>query len=270
MKPDRTLVLTAPRARRATRSGRSLVRICLALVAASALLFGLASSAQATICTIGPGAALPPVCSTGYLSPQDVHMIIDGLPAGTTILVGAEHFEFFNIVSGPGGNLGGEFEQFHSSLRLNLEGTGMLAGYNRTVFIPNVQTETHIGPRNPGDPVQSFDTDMFALQGQITGDPDFDLLRITAGTGFGMPSPGHTTLTQVAGGNFNVDSFFDIEYRIDFVGAPGGPLAGRSGSTTATIRMAIGEPIPEPSTIALAAMGLVGLAGAAYRRRRSA
>jgi hypothetical protein len=89
--------------------------------------------------------------------------------------------------------------------------------------------------------VQSFDTDMFRLFGQITGDPDFDLLRITGGTDFGMPSPGHTTLVR-SGANWAVDSFFDITYRIDFVGRPGGPLGGMSGSTTGTIRMQAGEP----------------------------
>jgi hypothetical protein len=73
---------------------------------------------------------------------------------------------------------------------------------------------------------------MFSLQGQIPpGDPDFDLLRITAGGGFGLPSPGHTTLTQQAVG-WAVDSFFDITYRIDFIGAPGGPFAGSSNSQT--------------------------------------
>ena len=84
----------------------------------------------------------------------------------------------------------------------------------------------------------TFDTDMTRLQGELPpGDPDFDLLRIVAGTGNGMPSPGHTTLTQLPNGNWNIDSFFDITYRIDFVGAPGGPYAGQSGSTTGTIRM---------------------------------
>src|SRR5439155_25477940 len=97
------------------------------------------------------------------------------------------------------------------------------------------------GPRLLGSSVQSFDTDMYGLQGQLPpGDPDFDLLRITGGSGFGMPSPGHTTLTRQSSGNWNVDSFFDITYRIDFVGHPGGALGGMSGSTTATIRMGTG------------------------------
>jgi len=189
----------------------------------------------------------PPGC--GYVSPQDLHMIIDGLPPGTTINVGVQHQEFFNVTTSPGGSLGGEVEQFQSFLGLNMMGTGLLSGFNRVVGM-QAQVETHIGPRTPGDPVQSFDTDMFMLQGQLPpGDPDFDLLRITAGTGFGLSSPGHTTLTGTPGGNWNVDSFFDITYRIDFVGHSPGPLGGMSGSTTGTIRMQAGQPAPPPCTV---------------------
>src|SRR2546425_11935512 len=84
---------------------------------------------------------------------------------------------------------------------------------------------------------------MFRLQGQLpAGDPDFDLLIIRAGNDFGLPSPGHTTLTKQAGGDWAVDSFFDITYRIDFQGKPGGRIGGMSGSTTGTIRMATGLP----------------------------
>jgi len=93
------------------------------------------------------------------------------------------------------------------------------------------------GARMLGTTPQMFSTDMRAIQGQIVGDPDFDLLRITAGTSFGLPSPGHTTLTQLGSNNWAVDSFFDIEYRIDFVGNPMGPFSGMSGSTTGTERI---------------------------------
>lgn len=214
------------------------------------LTIAVAGPASATICIVpdsGGTAALPPQapspgCTTGYVSPTDFHMIVNGLPPGTTIQVGTEHNRFINVTSMPGGNLGGEKENFGSTLQLALTGTGSLSGYNRMIQMMNVQVETHIGPRTPGNPVQSFDTDMFALQGQLPpGDPDFDLLVIKAGTGFGMPSPGHTTLTRAPGGGWNVESFFDVAYQIDFVGAPGGPLAGMSGSTTATIRMGIGN-----------------------------
>ena len=212
-------------------------------------------------CTVpdnGGGTVTLPPAGCNYLSPQDVHDIINGLPAGTTIQFGAIHKDFIcgghpgapsicsfvpppGTCDQPGGSLGGNEECSQSTLAVTLNGTGTLTGYNRTMQIP-VEFETHVGPRTPGNPVQSFNTDMFRLQGQLPpGDPDFDLLRITAGTDFGLPSPGHTTLTQLGGGNFKVDSFFDITYRIDFVGHPGGPLGGMSGSTTGTIRMQTGS-----------------------------
>ncbi len=183
---------------------------------------------------------LPASCPYGSNQTMD---IINGLPAGTTIESAPRLGNFSGVSASPGGSLGGEVQQGNALLELNMNGTGALLGYNRFIILPT-SFQTHTAPRTPGTSPQSFAADMFTLQGQMIGDPDFDLLRITAGTGFGMPSPGHTTLVNAGGGNWAVESFFDITYRIDFVGAPGSPLAGMSGSTTATIRIHQGGSVP--------------------------
>jgi len=219
-----------------------------AVLCSTAIFFLLFPAfAFATPCVVpnnGGTVSMPPA-NCGYVSPTDFHMIVDGLTPPTTIQIGVEHQRFFNVTSGPGGSLGGEKENFGSDLHMVMTGTNGLV-YSRDLHM-QANCETHIAPRTPGDVVQSFDTDMFKLQGQLpAGDPDFDLLRITAGSSFGMPSPGHTTLTLRNDGQWNVDSFFDITYRIDFIGHSPGPLAGHSGSTTGTIRMGTGDPVPPP------------------------
>lgn len=231
-------------------------------IPAPAVVAGVGGNPCVVLDNGGGSVDLPPA-GCDYLSPDEVHKIIDGLPAGTEIHLAPIHKDFICGGAGTqnpvcsfqaladckeaGGSLGGQKECSESTLEFQLNGTGSLLGWNRMVSVP-IGFETHTAPRTPGDPIQSFDTDMFRLFGQITnpgsGDPDFDLLRVVSGTDFGMPSPGHTTLTKLPGGpNWAVDSFFDIEYRIDFVGKPGGQLSGMSGSTTATIRMQTGSPL---------------------------
>src|SRR5436190_7316152 len=107
------------------------------------------------------------------------------------------------------------------------------------------RTDVSSRSRCPPSPTLFPYTTLFRSQ-LPPGDPDFDLLRITAGNGFGMPSPGHTTHALPSNRQSNVDCFFGIPYRIDFVGHLGGPLRGMSGSTTGTIRMATGQSLPPP------------------------
>jgi hypothetical protein len=232
----------------------------LAIAAVLALIVTtILSVAPALACVLpdnggGTATLLDPVCPY-FNEPAERYLIIDGLPAGTTIEgtgpIRDFHcpgipFSTMDMCTLPGGTLGGDFASFDALLDLHLMGTGALAGFNRFVTLPLFIGEAHYGPRAPGAPLQAFPTEMFRMQGQLPpGDPDFDLLRITGGIAFGLPSPGHTTLTQVPGGDWAVDSFFDITYRIDFVGSPGSVLGGMSGSTTATIRVrAVGGAVP--------------------------
>ncbi len=217
----------------------SILAIAIALFAA--MLFPASTAAAllfADTCTApdaGGTADLPANCP--YDAGTELMYIVDGLPPATTIEITPIFSGFSGIIRTPGGPLGGESETFMAGLEFRMMGTGTLAGYLRTVLIAPVNCAVAAGPRDLGATQQMIPMDFLQMQGQLPpGDPDFDLLRITAGTGFGMPSPGHTTLTKMGGGNWNVESFFDITYRIDFIGAPGGPLAGRSGSTTNTVR----------------------------------
>ncbi len=181
---------------------------------------------------------MPPDCPDGY---EGTMMIVDGLPPGTTIEIDAVLTDFTNVVRSAGGTLGGEIQVFDANLHWVMNGTGDFTGFVRNIVVP-VACEVHTGPRNPGDPVQTFDQTLFRLQGQLYGDPDFCELIVTAGVGFGLPSPGQTTLTELPSGDFAVDSFFDITYQINFEGCPGSALEGMIGSTIDTRRFQAGEP----------------------------
>jgi len=172
-------------------------------------------------------------------------MIIGGLPPGTTIEMDGILMDFVNIVTAPGGKLGGEVEYFDSTLDLTVRGTGSLAGFNRHLAVP-VECEVHTAPPDAWEPVQVFIMDMNSLTGELFGDPDFCTFRVKAGTGNGLPSPGQTTLGELPDGDFAVDSFFDITYEIEFEGCPASQLEDYSGTTTATTRIETGT-LPHPA-----------------------
>ncbi|MCK4546481.1 MAG: hypothetical protein KAW17_03475, partial [Candidatus Eisenbacteria sp.] len=184
----------------------------MCVLLASLLYIALGSGTALAECCITPDngtgtVTLPAQCP--YDNPWEPMMIIDGLPPGTTIELHGPLSQFVNLANFPGGTMGGEVAHFEAVFEWELVGTGDLTGFFRTIFLP-VVGEMHFGPRNPGDPVQSFDADLFRLEGEMVGDPDFDMLRIVAGTDFGLPGPGHTNLYQLPSGDFAVDSFFDI------------------------------------------------------------
>jgi hypothetical protein len=226
-------------------SGRINVDSCECIVendCHAAPSLGVSSSCVVPDNGTGTGDLPPEGCQ--YQSPDDKWMITEGLPAGTTIEMAGIVDDFTNIVTGSGGSLGGEYEQFDATLDLTVTGTGSLAGFNRHLWVP-VFCETHSAPRTPGDPVQTFAVDFDSLVGELFGDPDFCTFGIKGGTGFGMQSPGQTRLIELPSGDFAVESFFDVAYQIEFEGCPGSQLEDYTGTTTDTIRIRTGLLPPE-------------------------
>lgn len=273
------------------KSSRGLARRACEVATLLAALALAPSAALAAVCiepeTAGT-AVLPPLaggCEQESL--PNPFQIENGLPPATTIDI--EIIELSLTCSNPvscngtlgagiceevGGALGGDRECYSSALQMQMTGTGLLAGFTRTIFVP-VVSEVETSPRTPGNPVQNVDARYVSLQGQLFGDPDFDQLSIEAGSDFGLPSPGKIVMTDLYDGTFQVYGFFNVDYRIDFQGAPGSILEGFSGSTQKTGRLQRGDP-PAPAVPALSApwiavfLGALLIAGTLSLRSRMA
>ncbi len=210
---------------------------CLSFLSATVLLFfcpvftGFAHAQGGGCCTLpdnGNGTVdMIPLCS--YFGPL---LIDDGIPGGT-IEIDAELINYMNMSEVAGGSLAGTRATFDAVIRLNMSGTGVLNLFNRTIFLPIPNSVIDFAPRTSGDPVQVFADDVWVISGDVFGDPDFDQISIQGGSIFLLPSPGQTDLSQIgpAGDPFDVNSFFDLFYRISFIGAPGSVLGGLSGTT---------------------------------------
>jgi hypothetical protein len=184
----------------------------------------------------GFGTVTIPSEDCDYFSDDVPFEIYDGLPPDSYIYLDGPLTNISVINSFPGGSLGGEIVVFTGDLEINLSADGDLSGFNRYLVLP-VDGILHTAPRIPGEQVQNFQTDLYSLEMELIGDPDFDYLQIRAGANFGEPSPGSTTLIELANGNFAVDSFFDISYNIEFAGAPGSVLDGSGGYNMGNLRM---------------------------------
>lgn len=234
------------------------IRVIATVVWSVGLTVALCSVSWAAPCQLtdnGGGTVDLPPPGCDYVG-ETVWQIVDGLPPGTTIDIDVTFSNYSGSSAAPGGSLGGEAETFNLVIELQMTGTGSLAGFARSIAVPAAAV-THSGPRTPGDAIQSFATDWFSLQGTVFGDPDFDQLQIRAGVLFALPSPGQTTLTRLGppGSDFNVDSFFDVEYRIDFIGAPGGLLAGLSGTTISGVTAGVDSVVMRTGESVTAASG---------------
>ncbi len=269
---------------------------CLALIL---MLFVPAISAMAQPCVLednGSGTVDLPPDGCGYLTPTDVHELIDNanLPPGTTIEFDVSHQNFVcsqgqggptgyggscSVVvdpvtcEGPGPVAGTVVECFASEAVISLTGTGALGGYSEQLVVP-LFTEV-VSNRGPGDPTPSFGTEMVQLGGALPpgNSSTFCQLSILGGTdNTGPPNLGQVSLTPLPGGKFQVDSFFDVSYFMTYQGCPGSVLDGLSGVSdlqTVTVEAYALPSVPLAGPVAIMVLVCSVLGGTRLIRRRS-
>jgi hypothetical protein len=223
----------------------------VALATTAALMASVlgATSASATVICGTPG--LPPGCGV-YRTPTEVHAaFLNPDPAIIeAILKDASHDRFLNIVITPLGP--DELEEFDSSLSglvdVDLGPGGILTDIVLSLSGP----VTVLTTGKTGNTTGTFDTEIIAmsLTGTILG------LPIEIRESPTQNSTGQTTITDLGGGQFGFDSFFDIWIELSINGGPFVPQTG--GSVTVNL-------VPEPSTALLLLVGL----GFSWRRYRS-
>lgn len=203
-----------------------------------------------------PNPNLPP--AGVYLTPTDVHAMYTGADLAI-VLTAVQHQPF---VPGDKTNNGpDEHHHFNSLLTAEATCQDVMSGACALNGLPPgvpviatfqgpVSTVAHLKP--PGTITGLFPTEMLSMDLQGFG----GMVRIRESPT--LPSLGSTSITDIGGGMYHIDSFFDVftELSLDG-GATWRPSAGPS-------HVILG--IPEPTSIVLIGLALIGLIGIPRRR----
>ncbi|MBI3837991.1 MAG: PEP-CTERM sorting domain-containing protein [Planctomycetia bacterium] len=143
-----------------------------------------------------------------------------------------------------------EIEQFGSSVTGMVSINGGAAQPVGGTGPVSVLVQGH-GPA--GSPTGTFQTEMLSMDLNLGG----PMIRESPT----LASLGQTTITDIGGGMFHIDSFFDVFTELSLDG--GQTWMPSEGSTHVSLT-------PEPASVTMLGVGLACLVGYAWRRRRSA
>lgn len=197
---------------------------------------------------VGTSPLLPPL-DGAYLSPAQVHAEYKG-PALDIVLSNIKHSGFSNIISN---NIAPNvFETFDSTVSGNVSVNG---GQSLPVTLTGLVNVTLFNYA-PGE-LGTFITEMTALN--LAGPTPFGPIEIRVDPV--TPSTGQTTIQNIGGGQFRIDSFFDVFTDLSLDG--GQTWIPSTGSTHVDLTNAV----PEPSTWAMLLLGFAGLGFMTYWRK---
>jgi PEP-CTERM motif-containing protein len=195
-----------------------------------------------------PDPTLPP--EGVYLSPADVHATYGG-GALTIVLQAIQHQPFKDLppeLVCQGTPACEEHHDFDSDLFGEVSVNG---GPFQPIFLEGRVKTVAYGKNSPTQP-GVFVTEM--LQMTLSGPPGVMVRESPT-----LPSLGQTSILPVGGGEFHIDSFFDVFTELSIDG--GSTWIPSNGPTHVTLYL------PEPATAMLIALGLVGFAGLSRRRK---
>ena len=214
--------------------------------AAVFVALALATAARAQVITSDP--SLPVVAPNGYYTNANADVRYNG-PGFTILLTNVGHTAFAPVnrtTNGPN-----EIETFNS----HLDASGVSAPFGPIFLTADGLVTTEVFGKI-GNVTGTFQTEMLAMN--LSGISPFGSFMIRESPT--LASTGQTTITALGGGNFQIDSFFDVFTELSLDGGQTW-IPDSNGPGHMTL---VGGAVPEPSVCALA-----GLAAGLLALRRS-